>query len=83
MALARPAEKTLEPSYSFWTRTVLYFLLMYINTVAAWSWFWEVYQASALRGRSLTPLSQTPIGSNYKDWSAELGEPVVFRPELL
>ena len=22
---------------------------------------------SALRGRSLTPLSQTPIGSNYKD----------------
>ena len=42
--------------------------------------FWGV---SALRGRSLTPLSQTPIGSNYKDWSAELGEPLVFRSELL
>ena len=38
---------------------------------------------SALRGRSLTPLSQTPIGSNYKDWSAELGEPVVLRSKLL
>ena len=38
---------------------------------------------SALRGRSLTPLSQTTIGSNYKDLSAELGESVALRPELL